>query len=227
MAPCSGRLRKLLIDFNSPLYLDLRLELAEKLGILGIRGIPLLLESLDDPHIKVCRASAWALENAGEPQPIPHLFVRSENRDIKIISVWSELSEEVVLSIIVPALLQRLQDERWWVRQATAKALGRIADPQTVQALCLALEDKDWSVRRAAAEALGRIGDTSAITPLCYCLGDEVEEVRRTAAEALGEIGDRKALSALQEAYARELKHEIKAVIKKSIEKILYSPRHE
>ncbi len=220
MAPCSKRLRELHADFDSERHLELRLELVEKLAILGVNGIPLLLEMLDDPQVKVCRASAWALGNIGASQPLSHLSKRPENSPIRVISVWSEASRAEVWSRIMPVLCQRLEDERWWVRLAVVKVLGKLADPQTVPQLCHALEDKDWTVRQAAAEALGTIRQEETIPLLCHRLNDEVEAVRSAVAEALGKIGDKSALIALQTAYSQERNHEVKMAIRKAIERI-------
>jgi HEAT repeat protein len=65
----------------------------------------------------------------------------------------------------VPALIQALQDQEWWVREAAAEALGVIGDPQAVPALLEVLQDKEGRVRRAAAWALRKINakDTWAI----------------------------------------------------------------
>ncbi|MGC8880568.1 MAG: HEAT repeat domain-containing protein, partial [Anaerolineae bacterium] len=74
------------------------------------------------------------------------------------------------------------------VRQAAARALGKIGDAAAVPALIEALRDEDEDVRQAAAEALGKIGDAAAVPALIEALRDEDMWVRRAAAEALGKI---------------------------------------
>ena len=108
--------------------------------------------------------------------------------------------------VLVPRLRRRmgleqfyeaLEDERFWVRQAAAQALGELEDGRAVEPLCTTLHDPNSSVRRAAAASLGRIGDGRAVGPLSEMLHDPLYWVRGTAAEALGLLGRREALPAL------------------------------
>ena len=111
----------------------------------------------------------------------------------------------------VPALIQALQDQEWWVREAAAEALGVIGDPQAVPALLEVLQDKEGRVRRAAAWALRKINakDTWAI-PEAWEIPEDVirtlqalsEEEHRIVIWTL-EIGDPQAVPILIEA----LKH--------------------
>jgi hypothetical protein len=71
------------------------------------------------------------------------------------------------------------------VREATAKALGQIGDPQATPALIQVLRDEKWEVREAAAKALGQIGDPQATPALIQALQDKDWWVRRAAAWAL------------------------------------------
>ena len=57
-------------------------------------------------------------------------------------------------ALAVEPLIAALKDENSDVRQAAAKALGKIGDPRAVEPLIDALQDKEWFVRRTAAEAL-------------------------------------------------------------------------
>jgi HEAT repeat protein len=81
------------------------------------------------------------------------------------------------------------------VREAAARALGKIGDTRAVEPLVEALKD-DIHVRWRAAEALLEIGKTSAsVEPLVEALKDEDSyvfndwHVREAAAEALVKIG--------------------------------------
>jgi len=58
--------------------------------------------------------------------------------------------------VIVP-LLAGLRDERFTVRAAAARTLGKLGEPATVPALKQALHDCRSQVRRAAEEALEEI----------------------------------------------------------------------
>jgi len=94
-------------------------------------------------------------------------------------------------------LIKALEDERKKVREAAARALGRIVDKRAVEPLMQILEDESEKVREAAVRALGKIGDASAVEPLTQALKDRDEGVRRDAAEALGKIGDASAVKPL------------------------------
>jgi HEAT repeat protein len=98
---------------------------------------------------------------------------------------------QIMRGILVPRLLRVLRGRRVGdsVREAAAKALGRIGDAAAVPGLLAALGDADADVRRAAAKALGEIGDAAAVPGLLAALRDADWRVRWAAAKALGEIG--------------------------------------
>ena len=67
------------------------------------------------------------------------------------------------------AVLAALNDKDENVRKQAVIALGRIKDPEAVDALLEKLQDKDWFIRLTAAAALETIGDErgrEAIKPL-------------------------------------------------------------
>jgi HEAT repeat protein len=94
-------------------------------------------------------------------------------------------------------LIEDLEDEDEEVREAAAKALGKIGGERAVEPLIKALEDGEWEVRLATAEALIAIDDTRAVEPLITVLEDEDGDVRSAAADALGQIGDTRAVEPL------------------------------
>ena len=79
--------------------------------------------------------------------------------------------------------------DRYPVRQAAAKALGLIANPQAVPALIAALEDSESKVCQEAAEALGRIRDPKAVPSLAGLLNSHDDDLREKAIGALVQIG--------------------------------------
>ncbi len=82
----------------------------------------------------------------------------------------------------VAALVGALKDHNQTVRWESAKALGQIKDPKSIDALVAALRDRLFDVRWLAAEALIAIGDKS-IAPILQAVVDnpESEEVREGA----------------------------------------------
>jgi HEAT repeat protein len=84
------------------------------------------------------------------------------------------------------------------IRQAAARALGELRDPQAVEPLIEALEalvDNPDNVMRAnAIWSLGQIGDPQAIDPLIRALAKKNSDLHNAAARALGQLGDPQAI---------------------------------
>jgi HEAT repeat protein len=75
------------------------------------------------------------------------------------------------------------------VRVHVARALRRLADPETVPVLLSLLADADWRVRAQAARALGALRVAAAAAPLAAAVCDRSWWVRYRAALALAQIG--------------------------------------
>jgi len=74
----------------------------------------------------------------------------------------------------VPALLERLQDEKEVVPRTFAiTALGNLEDARALKPLCELLTDEDVLVRQSAANALGVLGSPNALEPLRNALRKE------------------------------------------------------
>jgi HEAT repeat protein len=97
----------------------------------------------------------------------------------------------------VEPLTNALKDRESAVREAAARALGKIDDPRALEPLIAALQAKESDVRKAAARALGRIGDPRAVEPIIAALKDDDKDVRCAAAYALDRIGDPRAVEPL------------------------------
>lgn len=97
----------------------------------------------------------------------------------------------------VPALLEALEDDHWWIRAMAADVLARTG-PDAQEAVSGLLEkvgDDHWWVRRNALEALRAIGaDSEDVLPAVFrSVRDPDYRVRRNAALLLcnlGEAGD-------------------------------------
>ncbi len=87
---------------------------------------------------------------------------------------------------VVTALSDQLREGIDVHRCAAASALGRIAEPDSIDALCVALLDEDPDVRTDAAAALGQFADPQTADKLLQNLiGDPCCEVKVSAMEAL------------------------------------------
>jgi cyclophilin family peptidyl-prolyl cis-trans isomerase len=71
------------------------------------------------------------------------------------------------------------------VRQAAARAAGRIGDPQARGDLTAALTDHETAVRAEAAFALGQLGDVAAVDTLAAFLTDGDQALQLAAADGL------------------------------------------
>ncbi|MBN1690988.1 MAG: HEAT repeat domain-containing protein [Dehalococcoidia bacterium] len=89
----------------------------------------------------------------------------------------------------VKALVGALKDRNQTVRWESAKALGQISDPKSIDALIAALQDRLFDVRWLAAEALIGIGD-KAVGPILQTIVDnpDSEEVREGAHHVLHDL---------------------------------------
>ena len=98
-------------------------------------------------------------------------------------------------SSAVPALIEVLAGEHWWVRAVAAGVLARMGGEavEAVPALVTAMRDEHWWVRRNAIEPVGMIGACSdhLVSKLAKALGDEEYRVRLNAALTLAKIGTR------------------------------------
>lgn len=89
--------------------------------------------------------------------------------------------------------IQRTKDERQYVREGAAEALGWLSKTEydidkSIPALISMLEDSTEEVRRNAAEALGRIGDVRGIEALLNLTNKqnlENEKIRPVATQSL------------------------------------------
>lgn len=91
------------------------------------------------------------------------------------------------------SIIEALHHEDPNVRWESARALGVLRDPRTVEPLLVALGDRDPDVRRKAALSLSKIKDPRAVAALQACsVKDENQVVRWAAAFGLGRFRERK-----------------------------------
>lgn len=166
------------------------------------RGIPELVDALQDPNQDVSRAAAESLMKIGS-LAVPALIQTFEVEEdgLRRSDIACQYAARA-LGIIgdrqaVPALMDALQGPNKYVCLYAGWALGALADRRAVPALMTALRDKDQDLRRYAAWALGEIGDRQAALALIVALQDEDSGTRQHTAEALGKIEDGRAVPAL------------------------------
>lgn len=167
-----------------------REEAAKALAELGDRTVlQPLLDAVEDEYWAVRAHVGWALAKIGGDKAVEGLITLFND---PMMEVQSEAVNAVssMGTSVVPSLIPCLKDQRWRVREQTAKALGNLKDPQAVQSLIIACRDRDGAVKSSAAEALGKIGDAKAVTALVKLFKDTSKIVRETAGTALMHIGE-------------------------------------
>ena len=136
-----------------------------------------------------------------------YLRQRLYRHNPKLLSVTITAMGKLKERRAVPLLLRSLQDVNIMVAVASAKALGEIDDPQSVDALVVALARgtlgrgyPDGELRQAAAEALGRMKHDAVRARLRAALKADNWRLRAGAALAMGEMGESWAQNPLQAA---------------------------
>ena len=76
----------------------------------------------------------------------------------------------------VQLLVSALRDDASEVREAAAKALGRLQNADAVQPLARTLDDSDNRVRLAAGASLMQLGDPRGLEPMLRALNDPDEK---------------------------------------------------
>ena len=182
-----------------------RRDAAVALGAVGnVRAIGPLIVALRDPSRKVVQAAIDALVKFGPDALTPLLAaLGDEDYRSRAASAWAlgQISEVLCDSTLLwrstEMLIASLRDDHELVREASARALARTADPRAMKPLRDTLRDTRSVVRVAAAFALAQIGLASneeavrrqAVTQLAIALEDSDVTVRQTAARAIGDLG--------------------------------------
>lgn len=119
--------------------------------------------------------------------------------------------------LIVPTLVQRLKDDRWFVARNAASVLGEIGRPKAVDPLGIALGHADGRVRREAVRALSRIGGERALTYLVGALGGKDLKTEEQIILALGHARERKAVPPLIEILRRRAGAKNEGVLREAV----------
>ena len=115
-----------------------------------------------------------------------------EQQDVSVLIQGLNLNQDTCITSITASLASLIAEDLHIycseIRREAVIALGKIGDPQAVQALSQAFDDIDSDVRGEATTALGKIGNLQAIEVLVQVVNDPNSHVRRQAVTALGNI---------------------------------------
>jgi HEAT repeat protein len=192
---------------------DVRAAAAHALGKLrDARAVEPLITSLGDSDHDVRRNVVEALGLLGHPSALEPLvlMLKDEQASVRTLvpialrNIDPNWEQSEAAWGALPKLKAALNDREYWVRQAAAQALQRLAaQPQlqpsldglsepedhkrrlTVEVFLEALGDEDRDLRQAAAEALGRLGDHRIAGVLAQSLQDPDRWVCVAAARSL------------------------------------------
>lgn len=157
------------------------------------RSFDIFISILFDDKVEGDVAIVEALGEQRNPRAVePLISVLKKHKDRKVritaISSLGLIGDERAVKPLIKALKRR--DLHGWA----ATALGKIDDPEAVNALVLTLRKNSIT----AAFALARLKDTRAVPVLIPVLGKPYQDdTRKRAAEALGELKDSRAVPAL------------------------------
>lgn len=169
----------------------------------GAEAVPPLIAVLNDPDPAVRQASVWALGRLGDTRALEPLIGRLAYDESPEVHDGAMDALHAFGPAAVEALIAALYAQDVDVREAAARALGRLGDARAVDSLTALLPESPGlfqKVNIAAAEALGRLGDARAVEPLTAALqatSFRTKEIGRASAEALGHLGGPRAIESL------------------------------
>ncbi|WP_435020871.1 HEAT repeat domain-containing protein [Tundrisphaera sp. TA3] len=165
-------------------------------------AVPALAKALDNAHPDVRLRAAKALARHGDPRAFPPLLAlatASEPDERERRAVWlalvesaldglGELGDPAALSHLIPLL----DSPHAPIRKHAARALARIAGPESADALRQALSHSDPEVKYAVALGLACIGDASVASLVFSDAAGKVITAgdQLIAALALGDPGE-------------------------------------
>jgi HEAT repeat protein len=170
---------------------------SEALIAMADRSVPAVIEFLKSPRESERQRAARVLWRIGAPAVVPLIALVQDGNSAS----ETRASAAHALGVIgdkraTKPLLSLLKDERYFVRQQAAWALGHMGEAAVTDVVEMARSSSP-ATREAAVEALGNIKSSGSIEALLSSLSDQNQNVRAAAVKALGETGDGRAVSHL------------------------------
>lgn len=151
-------------------------EVGEILLTFGPRGVPFLEQRLRAGTPAERRLCASALGEIRALEAAPALRRTLDDPDDELVAGSARALGQIGDGTACAPLLELLTGgvRPWFVRVATARALGALDDPAAAPALASALADDNWDVRNAASAALLALDDAglNAVTAALVELPD-------------------------------------------------------
>lgn len=184
---------------------DLRAAAVRGLAGVGTPDVPeRLVGALNDPDSRVLQAVLEGIKTLHVRASVPRLreILATHRAEPELVQATLEALGESGDAAAVPAITEFLtgsepekdQKARW----AAANALGKLKQPDAVEALLPLLSDPYNDLRQAAVEALGRLAQPRAADGLSRVVQQDKDPVvRELAAQALGLVGNPAAFDVL------------------------------
>lgn len=154
---------------------------------------------------KVCIKNELSIKvNPGDTdklkQILEKLKLELKAEDEKVRAVASEGLSFVPNELVVPYLIEALDNDDIAVQRNAVAGLGRLGNQDCVKALIKTLADTDnyVTIREKAAGQLGRLKAKESLKTLYQVLNDKDAEVREYVIRALGAIGDPSSISEIK-----------------------------
>ncbi|MDH3454789.1 MAG: HEAT repeat domain-containing protein, partial [Desulfuromonadales bacterium] len=108
-----------------------------------------------------------------------------------------EFFNNVVDPLAFDALIERLEDEDWWVREKALRALGKLKDERAVSRIADLINDREMG--RGVPEALAKIGGDAALEYLIGFLGENSKRLKIETIKALGQMKNKNATDTIKQ----------------------------
>jgi HEAT repeat protein len=181
-----------------------------------------LIGRLGDEDHDVRRCAVEALGRLGDERVIEPLVLMLKDEHASVRALVPAVLQRVDLDWersegakrALPKLKAALGDGEYWVRQAAAQAMQRIAHVRPSEPALGGFASPDDYKRREATEAFLEI------------LGDEDRDLRQAAVEALGRIGDQRVMEALVQCM-QDPDHWVCVAAARALEMLRWKPADE
>jgi hypothetical protein len=151
-----------------------------------------LIEALDDPVWRIRRSTMNALTEIGDARAVQPIFDKMANAPKAQQADYFGIMAAFSVKEAWPYIVDGLQDEKWYQRNAAIQALVDIDADRALPYVYRMLEDTSYRIRRKAVYVLLDLKPHDAVVPLQQVLDDEDFETRFYARQTIRFIEDNK-----------------------------------
>ena len=170
-----------------------------------------VLKNLKDPHtseelMRALKDSDWWVRQIatsslsalhGDNNITRGFIALTRDPDENLRRCAVEFFNNVVDPLAFDALIERLADEDWWVREKALRALGKLKDQRAVTPIANMVEDRE--VGKGVPEVLAKIGGDAALEYLIRFLGENSKRLKIETIKALGLMKNKNATDAIKQ----------------------------